>query len=91
MTGPVISTLTSFLPSTIRRAESSPPRIPKLLREGYPYLLATQWFPPYRAERIYTVLQQPGKKFSPADMLALQTDVTSEYDRFFASPLRHRH
>lgn len=49
----------------------------------YPYLLATQWFPPYRTERIYHVLQS-GKKFSPADMLALQTDITSEYDRFFA-------
>jgi penicillin G amidase len=30
-------------------------------------------------------LQQPGRKFSPADMLALQTDITSEYDRSFAS------
>jgi len=56
----------------------------KITPDGYPYLLATQWFPPYRTERIYSVLQQPGKKFSPADMLALQTDITSEYDRFFA-------
>jgi penicillin G amidase len=57
----------------------------KITPEGYPYLLATQWFPPYRTERIYQVLEQdPGKKFTPADMLALQTDVTSEYDRFFA-------
>jgi penicillin amidase len=50
---------------------------------GYPYQLATQWFPPYRTERIYKVLKTE-KKFSPADMLALQTDITSEYDRFFA-------
>ncbi|HSM85799.1 MAG TPA: penicillin acylase family protein [Candidatus Limnocylindrales bacterium] len=50
---------------------------------GYPYLLATQWFPPYRTERIYKVLES-GKKFSEADMLALQTDVTSTYDQFFA-------
>jgi penicillin amidase len=50
---------------------------------GYPYLLATQWFPPYRTERIYHVLQS-GRKFSASDMLALQTDITSEYDRFFA-------
>jgi penicillin amidase len=55
----------------------------KITPQGYPYLLATQWFPPYRTDRIYHVLQS-GKKFSPADMLALQTDVTSEYDRFFA-------
>src|SRR5215469_1863828 len=57
----------------------------RITREGYPYLLATQWYPPYRTERIYQVLEaEPGKKFSPADMLALQTDITSEYDRFFA-------
>jgi penicillin amidase len=46
-------------------------------------LLATQWFPPYRVERIYQVLQS-GKKLSAGDMLALQTDITSDYDRFFA-------
>jgi len=55
----------------------------KITPEGYPYQLATQWYPPYRTERIYKVLES-GKKFSPADMLALQTDITSEYDRFFA-------
>jgi penicillin amidase len=55
----------------------------KITPQGYPYLLATQWFPPYRTERIYEVLKS-GKKFSPADMLALQTDVTSHYDQFFA-------
>jgi len=51
--------------------------------DGYPYVLATEWVPPYRAERIYKVLQQD-KKFSPADMLALQTDVYSALDRFIA-------
>jgi penicillin amidase len=55
----------------------------KITPAGYPYQLATQWFPPYRTERIYKVLKTD-KKFSPADMLALQTDITSEYDRFFA-------
>ncbi|MCU1219889.1 MAG: Penicillin amidase, partial [Candidatus Angelobacter sp.] len=55
----------------------------KITPAGYPYQLATQWFPPYRAERIYKVLKTD-KKFTPADMLALQTDITSEYDRFFA-------
>jgi len=58
----------------------------KITPPGYPYLLSTQWFPPYRTQRIYQVLEQePGKKFSAADMLALQTDVTSEYDRLFAA------
>src|ERR1700731_149550 len=55
----------------------------KITPAGYPYQLATQWFPPYRTERIYKGLKTD-KKFSPADMLALQTDITSEYDRFFA-------
>jgi penicillin amidase len=55
----------------------------RITPNGYPYLLATQWFPPYRTERIYQVLQS-GKKFSPADMLQLQTDVMSNYDRLFA-------
>src|SRR5262245_15061203 len=58
----------------------------KITPAGYPYQLATQWFPPYRTERIYQVLENdPKKKFSPADMLALQTDITSEYDRFFGA------
>ena len=55
----------------------------KITPAGYPYVLATQWFPPYRTERIYKLLKSD-KKFSPADMLAIQTDITSEYDRFFA-------
>ncbi|HEY2499391.1 MAG TPA: penicillin acylase family protein [Candidatus Angelobacter sp.] len=55
----------------------------KITPNGYPYQLATQWFPPYRVDRIYKVLKSD-KKFSPSDMLALQTDITSEYDRFFA-------
>ena len=56
----------------------------RITPDGYPYLLATQWFSPYRVERIYHVLESD-KKFAPGDMLALQTDVTSEYDRFFAN------
>jgi penicillin amidase len=55
----------------------------RITPEGYPYQLATQWFPPYRAERIYELLKAD-KKFAPADMLAIQTDITSAYDRFFA-------
>ena len=55
----------------------------RITPDNYPYLLATQWWPPYRTERIYRVLESRAK-FSPDDMLALQTDITSEYDRFFA-------
>jgi penicillin amidase len=58
----------------------------KITPPGYRYMLSNQWFSPYRTQRIYQVLEQdPGKKFSAADMLALQTDVTSEYDRLFAA------
>ena len=55
----------------------------KITPDGYSYLLGTQWWPPYRTERIYRVLES-GKKFTADDMLALQTDITSEYDHFFA-------
>jgi penicillin amidase len=49
----------------------------------YPYAIATDWGSPYRAERIHRVLRQE-KKFTAADMLALQNDVESDVDRFFA-------
>ncbi|HEU5404026.1 MAG TPA: penicillin acylase family protein, partial [Terriglobales bacterium] len=51
--------------------------------DDYPYTLSTEWVPPYRTERIYKLLHQD-KKFAPADMLTLQTDVYSAFDRFMA-------
>jgi penicillin G amidase len=55
----------------------------RITPENYPYSLATDWDAPWRSERIYHVLES-GKKFSAADMLALQTDVYSAFDRFCA-------
>ncbi len=52
----------------------------------YPYLVSDHWMPPYRVERIYKVLQS-GKKFSAADMLALQMDIYSDFDKFVADKL----
>jgi penicillin amidase len=49
----------------------------------YPYAIATDWGSPYRAERIRRVLREE-KKFTAADMLALQNDVESDVDHFFA-------
>ncbi len=49
----------------------------------YPYVLSTEWVSPYRTERIYSVLNS-GRKFTPADMLALQTDIYSDFDRVTA-------
>jgi penicillin amidase len=55
---------------------------------GYKYPMSDQWFPPYRQERIYRMLDS-GRKFAPADMLGLQTDVYSEFDRFTADRIVH--
>jgi penicillin amidase len=54
--------------------------------DGYPYSISSQWEAPWRAERIYRILGS-GKKFSASDMLAVQTDVYSELDRFIADKL----
>ncbi len=51
--------------------------------DSYPYELSSEWMPPYRAQRIYKLLGEP-KKFAPADMLSIQTDVVSPLDRFCA-------
>ena len=55
----------------------------RIAPDGYPYSISTGWEAPWRTARIYRVLES-GKKFSAADMLALQTDVYSDADRFFA-------
>jgi penicillin amidase len=55
----------------------------RITPDGYPYSISTGWEAPWRSARIYRVLES-GKKFSSADMLALQTDILSEADRHFA-------
>ena len=55
----------------------------RITPDGYPYTLSTEWGAPWRTRRIYSVLDS-GKKFAAADMLALQTDVYSAFDRFCA-------
>lgn len=55
----------------------------RIAPDGYPYSISSQWEAPWRTDRIYRVLQS-GKKFSAADMLALQTDIYSSFDRFAA-------
>ena len=51
--------------------------------DGYRYPVSFEWGSPYRTERIYKLLSKP-KKYSSADMLAIQTDVVSELDRYCA-------
>lgn len=55
----------------------------RITPDKYPYSLSAEWGPPYRTERIYKVLEAD-KKFTSADMLSLQTDVYSAFDRFCA-------
>ena len=68
---------------TIRLPESSPRPTPRSRRKD----ILICW-PRSGSRRIAPSASikccKQDKKFSPADMLALQTDVTSEYDRFFA-------
>jgi penicillin amidase len=55
----------------------------RIAPDHYPYSISTEWEAPWRSARIYRVLES-GKKFSAADMLALETDIYSEFDRFCA-------
>ena len=55
----------------------------RITPDGYKYSISSEWEAPWRTDRIYRVLES-GKKFAPADMLALQMDVSSTYDRFCA-------
>jgi penicillin amidase len=48
-----------------------------------PYPLSLEWVDPYRAERIYKMLQGRDQ-LKPADMLAVQTDIYSEVDQELA-------
>jgi penicillin amidase len=55
----------------------------RIVPDNYPYPISTHWASPWRSDRIYRVLQS-GAKFSSADMLRLQTDIFSEWERFSA-------
>jgi len=55
----------------------------RITPDDYKYSISTEWDAPWRTDRIYRVLES-GKKFSPADMLALQMDVSSAFDHFCA-------
>ena len=55
----------------------------RIAPDGYPNSISMEWEAPWRTERIYHVLES-GRKFSAADMLALETDIHSEPDLFVA-------
>lgn len=55
----------------------------RITPDNYPQSISMEWEAPWRTARIYHVLES-GRKFSAADMLALQTDIHSEPDSFAA-------
>jgi penicillin G amidase len=55
----------------------------RITPDRYPSAISAEWEAPWRTERIYRVLES-GRKFSAADMLALENDDHSEYDLFVA-------
>jgi penicillin amidase len=58
----------------------------RITPDDYPHSISMEWEAPWRTARIYHVLES-GRKFSAADMLALQTDVHSEAELFAAERL----
>ncbi len=58
----------------------------KVTPPGYPRYITHEWMSPYRTERIYQLLHQE-KKFTSADMLAIQTDIYSPLDFLMAQNL----
>jgi penicillin amidase len=55
----------------------------RITPDNYPNSISAEWEAPWRTARIYHVLES-GRKFTPADMLALENDVQSENDLFAA-------
>jgi len=53
----------------------------RIAPDGYPHDLSFEWGPPYRTVRIYQLLGAQ-KKFTPADMLNIETDVYSAFDKY---------
>jgi penicillin amidase len=58
----------------------------RITPDDFPNSVSMEWEAPWRTARIYHVLES-GRQFSPADMLALQTDVHSEAQLFAAERL----
>ena len=56
--------------------------------DDYPYPITLNWAAPYRNERIWRLLAHRNN-LAPADMLTIQTDVTSDFDRVLAQRLAY--
>ncbi len=65
----------------------------RVTRDDYTYPIALNWGAPYRNQRIWKVLTDKSismkNQLTPADMLALQTDIYSDLDRVIAQRLAY--
>lgn len=65
----------------------------RVTSDDYPYPVTLNWVSPYRNERIWKVLTEraiaTNNHLTPADMLALQTDVYSDLDHVIAQRLAY--
>ena len=63
----------------------------RITPDDYPYPITLNWASPYRNQRIWKVLTDKSAKnqLTPADMLALQTDVYSDLDHVIAERLAY--
>src|SRR3954469_7049565 len=55
----------------------------RMIPNGYPYPISTYFDVPFRTQRIYSVLQS-GRRFDTTDMLSLQMDVYSDFEKSLA-------
>ena len=55
----------------------------RMVPDGYPYPISTYFDVPFRTQRLYTVLQS-GRRFDAGDMLSLQMDVYSDFEKSLA-------
>jgi penicillin amidase len=58
----------------------------RVVPDGYPYFITSEWDPPYRTARIFQLLRG-GNAFTVDDMLRIQTDILSLQDSWLAGQL----
>ena len=59
----------------------------RIVPDNYPYFISAKWDAPFRTARIFKLLRDGGK-FTPTDMLRIQTDILSLEDVWLAKQLR---
>jgi penicillin amidase len=58
----------------------------RVVPDGYPYFITSNWDPPFRTARIFQLLRA-GKALSVDDMLRIQTDIVTLEDKWLADQL----